>query len=578
MNELLNALNLSVFGAESPPGVSLQAEQSTGADGFAVMLSQLGQPTAAPVLQEMTEAGTKQGEISPAAQVALLQLLASVGLTGQQQAMDGSFTGSLPIITQQGEVSPEAQVALLRLLNSVGMTGRQPTMDVPSTGSLPTSVQQGFDLMNLNLGASPVEALLSARQLLASAIPALTDRQPIIASEQQSVALLNGAENRLPVDFLLSSSDLAKLQAILSEALSTSPQPVSIQPNLSPMTSDKSLTAFPEKSPLLGGFEQLLKEQFPTLNIENLSAQLHLKSPELVKTDVAPNALFKMLPSDGLSAKPSAEQPVSVMPQQATPQDRPQLNGVAEILPFSVPSDLSAGQTAAAVSSSAAQPVPTVAVSQATPQNDAKKPSDLTITPEIVKTVEKGNLEKTAVKAADDSNNFPQTAQHWNKLSSDHLDLPVAKQMASTEEPQIDKTKFRIQFDRFQIDALLQRSEIKLQLHPTNLGSMRVKLVSTSQEVIARFETTSEAARNAVEQNLPQLRESLEKAGIKVDHVEVVLDEHRARQQQSQYQNQKKHFSGADTADDSSQRNSSAGGGGISTAVQSMLGSLNLLA
>jgi flagellar hook-length control protein FliK len=578
MNELLNAVNLSAFGAESPPGANLQEGQTKGADGFAVMLSQLGQPTPAIVLPEMTEAGTQQGEISPEAQVALLQLLASVGLTGQQQAMDGSITGSLPINTQQGEVRPTAQTALLQLLNSAGVTGQRPAMDGSSTGSLPIGVQQGFDLLNLNLGTAPVETLLSARQLLASAIPALTDQQPIIASEQQSVALLSDAENRLPVDFLLSSGDLAKLQAILSEALSTSPQPVSIQPNLSPTTSDKSLTAFPEKSPLLGGFEQLLKEQFPTLNIENLSAQLHLKSPELVKTDVAPNALFKMLPSDGLSGNPSAEQPVSAMPQQATPQDRPQLNGVAEILPFSVPPDLSAGQTAAAVSSSAAQPVPTVVVSQTPPPTDGKKPSDLTITPEFVNTVKKGNIEKTAVKAAEDSNNFPQTAQHWNKLSSDHLDLPVAKQVANAEEPQIDKTKFRIQFDRFQIDALLQRSEIKLQLHPTNLGSMRVKLVSTSQEVTARFETTSEAARNAVEQNLPQLRESLDKPGIKVDHVEVVLDEQRARQQQSHYQNQKKHLSGADTADDSSQRNSSAGGGGISTAVQSMLGSLNLLA
>jgi len=202
----------------------------------------------------------------------------------------------------------------------------------------------------------------------------------------------------------------------------------------------------------------------------------------------------------------------------------------------------------------------------------------LTITPETIKTVQEGNLEKTAAKAVDDASNFSQTAQHWSKATSDQSDQPVIKQVSETREPQIDKTKFRIQFDRFQIDTLLQRSEIKLQLHPANLGSMRVRLVSTSQEVTARFETTSEAARIAVEQNLPQLRESLDKAGIKVDHVEVVLDEQRARQQQSHYQSQRKHTPDTDIADNAAQQDPSKGGSGIRTSVQSMLGKLNLLA
>jgi flagellar hook-length control protein FliK len=581
MNELLNTVNLPALSAESLPGVSLKEGQSTGADGFAVMLCQLGQAIPALVLPGMTEAGTQQGEVSPAAQVALLQLLNSVGLTGQQQAMDGSSTGSLPINSHQGEVSPTAQVALLQLLGSVGLTGQQQAMDGSSTGSLPISGQQDFDLMSLNLGASPVETLVTARQLLASAIPASTDPQLIVVSEQQpsvDVASLNGAECRLPVDLMLSSGDLTRLQSILSKVPSTSPQSMAMQPNLSLATSAKSVATLPEVSSQLGGLEQLLKEQFPTLNIENLSAQLHLKSPELVKKDTAPITLPKILPSDGLPTKPSTGQSVNAILQQATPQNRPQINGFAEVLSSTTSPDLSASLTAAALSSPVTQPAPTVAVSQTTLPTETKPHSDLTTTPEIIKTVQEGSLEKTAAKAVDTASNYPQTAQHWNKLTSDQSDPPVAKQVMEAGEPQIDKTKFRIQFDRFQIDALLQRSEIKLQLHPANLGSMRVKLVSTSQEVTARFETTSEAARIAVEQNLPQLRESLDKAGIKVDHVEVVLDEQRARQQQSHYQSQRKHTSDTDIADNATQKDPSEGGGGISTAVQSMLGSLNLLA
>ena len=622
MNELLNAVNLPALGTESPPGVSLKEGQSPGADVFAVMLSQLGQAIPAIVLPGMTEAGTRQGEVSPATQVALLQLLNSVGLIGQQQAMDGSSPGSLPINSQQGEVSPAAQVALLQLLNSVGLTGQQQAMDGSSTGSLPINSQQGevspaaqvallqllgsvgltgqqqamdgsstgslpicgqqdFDLMSLNLGASPVETLVTARQLLASAIPASTDQQFIIVSEQQpsvGVASLNGAKFRLPADLMLSSGDLAKLQSILSEVLSTPPKSVAIQPNLSLATSAKSVTTLPEVPSQFGGLEQLLKEQFPTLNIENLSAQLHLKSPELVKTDAAPIALPKIMPSDGLPTKPSTGQSVDAILQQATPQNRPQVNGLAEILPSTALPNLSASQAAAALSSPVTQPAPTVAVSQTALPTETKPHSDLITTPETIKTVQEGNLEKTAAKAVDDASNFSQTAQHWSKATSDQPDQPVIKQVTETREPQIDKTKFRIQFDRFQIDALLQRSEIKLQLHPANLGSMRVRLVSTSQVVTARFETTSEAARTAVEQNLPQLRESLDKAGIKVDHVEVVLDEQRARQQQSHYQSQRKHSPDTDIADNAAQQDPYEGGGGISTVVQSMLGKLNLLA
>jgi len=540
MNELLNTVILPAVGTESPPGVCLKEGQSPGAEDFAAMLNQLGQTIPALVFPGMTEDGTQQGEVNPAAQVALLQLLGSVGLTGQQQAMDGSFTGSLPI-----------------------------------------NAQQGLDLMSLDLGASAAKTPVTALQLLTSAIPASTDPQQIVASEQQPLAGVvspNGAELRLPADLMLNSGDLAKLQAILSEVPLTLPQSVSIPPNPSFAASAKSATAPKEVSPQFGGLEQLLKEQFPTLNIENLSAQLHLKSPELIKTDTAPTVLTKVLPSDGLPVKPLTGQFVNVALQQATPQSRPQSGSPAEVLSSTVSPDLGVSQTAAALSGPVTQGATTVAVPQPTLPTGTKTHSDLVATPETSKTIQEGSLEKTAAKAVEGAGDYPQTAQHWNKFTSDQTDLPVLEQVTKTREPQVNETKFKIQFDRFQIDTLLQRSEIKLQLHPASLGSMRVRLVSTSQEVTARFETTNEAARSAVEQNLPQLRESLDKAGIKVDHVEVVLDEQRARQQHSHFQNQRKQTSDIDNADNVPQPDPSRGGRGSSTTVQSMLGKLNLLA
>jgi flagellar hook-length control protein FliK len=540
MNELLNVVNLPVSCAESPPGVSPKEGPSPGVDGFAAMLSQFGQAIPALTLPGMTDAETQQGEVGSAEQVALLQLLNSVGLTGQQSAMDGLSTGSLPINTPQ--------VALLQLLNSVGLTGQPQVLGGLSTGSLPINLQQSLDLLSLNLGASPVETLMTARQLLTSAISASTNPEPIV-----DMASPKGAEARLPVDLMLSSGDLTRLQSILSEVLSKSPQPMALQPSQSQSVLTTLMTNLPDKASQLTGLEQLLKEQFPTLNIENLSAQLHLKSPELVKTEVAPIALPKALPYDGLPVRPSTGQSVDAILQQPTQQNRPQANLCAEVLTSSTLPEPNASQTNIAASDPVTQPAQTVVVSQPALPTETKQQSTLTTTPEIINPVEKGNLEKTAVTAVENAGDYSQTTQHWSKVTSNQSELPVAKQVAETVEPQVDKTKFKIQFDRFQIDTLLQRSEIKLQLHPTNLGSMRVRLVSTSQEVTARFETTSEAARIAVEQNLPQLRESLDKAGIKVDHVEVVLDEQRARQQQSHYQNHKKHFSGTDVAEDVSQ-------------------------
>jgi flagellar hook-length control protein FliK len=504
------------------------------------MLSQLGQAIPAVVFPGMTDVKAPTGEVGPAAQVTLLQLLGSVGLTGQQQAMDGTSTGSLPI-----------------------------------------NVQPGFDLMSLNLDALAAETRVTARQLLASAIPSSISPQLIVASEQQpSIGAVspNVEKLRLPADLMLSIGDLTKLQSILSEVSTTLPQSVVIQPNLSLATSAESMTAPPEVSSQLGGLEQLLKEQFPTLNIENLSAQLHLKSPELIKTETAPVALAKIMPSDSLPTKSSIGQSVGAVLQQAIPQNRLPISGMTELPSFTVLSDPSASQAAATLSSPVNQPTTMVAVPQPALPIETNEHSDLTTTPEIIKTTQEGSLEKTAVKAVESAGDYPQAAQHWDKLPSDQPHTPVLEQVSKTREPQINETKFKIQFDRFQIDTLLQRSEIKLQLQPASLGSMRVKLVSTPQEVTARFETTSEAARSAVEQNLPQLRESLDKAGIKVDRVEVVLDEQRARQQQSQFQNQRKQTSDTDIADNSAQSDPHKGGSGISTTVQSVLGKLNLLA
>jgi hypothetical protein len=90
--------------------------------------------------------------------------------------------------------------------------------------------------------------------------------------------------------------------------------------------------------------------------------------------------------------------------------------------------NLSASQATDALSSPVTQPTPAVAVSQTTLPTETRPHSDSTATPETIKTVQEGNLEKTAAKAVDDAGNFSQTAQHWSKSTSDQPDQPFIKQ------------------------------------------------------------------------------------------------------------------------------------------------------
>jgi flagellar hook-length control protein FliK len=99
--------------------------------------------------------------------------------------------------------------------------------------------------------------------------------------------------------------------------------------------------------------------------------------------------------------------------------------------------------------------------------------------------------------------------------------------------------RMRIQFSQAQLRTLVQRGEIKLHLSPPELGELRVELKSAAESMTARFEVRSEAARQIVEMNLPHLRESMERAGIRVDQLEVFVsgeDQRRRAQQQTEQQ------------------------------------------
>ncbi|MBE5906249.1 MAG: hypothetical protein E7277_05560 [Lachnospiraceae bacterium] len=69
-------------------------------------------------------------------------------------------------------------------------------------------------------------------------------------------------------------------------------------------------------------------------------------------------------------------------------------------------------------------------------------------------------------------------------------------------------------------------SSIEMQLTPANLGKVLVEVVSNQGEITARIATQTEAAKEAMESNLVQLKDNLESQGIKVNAVEVTVESH----------------------------------------------------
>jgi hypothetical protein len=67
-------------------------------------------------------------------------------------------------------------------------------------------------------------------------------------------------------------------------------------------------------------------------------------------------------------------------------------------------------------------------------------------------------------------------------------------------------------------------TELRVRLDPPELGTVKVKIVSTGGDVRAELQVTSDAVRRVVESQLPELRQKLEDAGVRVQRMDVTAD------------------------------------------------------
>lgn len=78
-----------------------------------------------------------------------------------------------------------------------------------------------------------------------------------------------------------------------------------------------------------------------------------------------------------------------------------------------------------------------------------------------------------------------------------------------------------IMLQKLDITASGQSSEARILLNPEHLGQVDIKLHLHNGQLTALFLADSPAAREAIENQLAQLRQSLQLQGIQVDRMEV---------------------------------------------------------
>lgn len=84
--------------------------------------------------------------------------------------------------------------------------------------------------------------------------------------------------------------------------------------------------------------------------------------------------------------------------------------------------------------------------------------------------------------------------------------------------------------DYMKIQVKPGMSDLEMQLHPANLGTLQIHVASRGGALTASFVTQNEAVKAALESQMVQLKESFEAQGVKVEAIEVTVQTHQFEQ------------------------------------------------
>jgi flagellar hook-length control protein FliK len=103
---------------------------------------------------------------------------------------------------------------------------------------------------------------------------------------------------------------------------------------------------------------------------------------------------------------------------------------------------------------------------------------------------------------------------------------------ADTSVGDIDPARFLHRVAKAFESARDRDTEVRLRLHPAELGSLSIEVKVEESALTARVQAETPEAKQALIENLPVLRERLAEQGIRIDQFDVDLMDHSDRQQQ----------------------------------------------
>jgi flagellar hook-length control protein FliK len=137
------------------------------------------------------------------------------------------------------------------------------------------------------------------------------------------------------------------------------------------------------------------------------------------------------------------------------------------------------------------------------------------------------NAQKDSTKAASSIAERPADVASQMAASPVRLADAGAPAMPGAAEATASRPKeFIIQLaDRIQVQLRDGKGEIRIQLQPDNLGHLEIRAESTVNGVVARIVAESSSIKNYLETNLHLLQQSLQDQGLKVERIQVSVQD-----------------------------------------------------
>ncbi|MBL8027440.1 MAG: flagellar hook-length control protein FliK, partial [Fibrobacteres bacterium] len=122
------------------------------------------------------------------------------------------------------------------------------------------------------------------------------------------------------------------------------------------------------------------------------------------------------------------------------------------------------------------------------------------------------------------SNMGADSSANVKAIKAETVQVQRAETAHGFARPTSDKAVMQQITTKFQLIQAQHGSEIRMQLKPEHLGSVKISLEIQQDTVVARLQVDSDRVKHIVETNLQQLRDTLAEQGLKMEKCEVSVN------------------------------------------------------